>query len=136
MQRQHADNVLVHKKSIKLADFGLSRKISEASSNTTIFGMIPYVDPKSFNNRSYLNDLNNQSNINNDNQNKKYKLNKKSDVYSIGVLMWQISSGHRPFYAEGLNYDIALVLDILRGKRETFIDGIPAKYSALCKGKV
>ena len=127
MQCQHADNVLVHKKSIKLADFGLSKKISEASSNTTIFGVIPYVDPKSFNNRS---------DINNDNQNEKYKLNKKSDVYSIGVLIWQISSGRRPFYAEGVNYDIALVLDILEGKRDTFIEGTPDKYSTLCKGKL
>ncbi|GBC00004.1 hypothetical protein RclHR1_03700011 [Rhizophagus clarus] len=27
-----------------------------------------------------------------------YVLNKKSDVYSIGVIMWQISSGYRTFY--------------------------------------
>jgi len=63
----------VHHKNIKLADFGLSKKIDENSSNNTskIFGVIPYIDPKSFNN-------------------KKYKLDKKSDVYSIGILMWQI----------------------------------------------
>jgi serine/threonine protein kinase len=86
-------------------------------------GIIPYIDPKSFNNKN---------NINNQNQN--YKLNKKSDVYSIGVLMWQISSGRRPFYAEGVEYDIDLVLNILKGKRENFIDGTPIEYSTLCKG--
>jgi serine/threonine protein kinase len=37
----------------------------------------------------------------------KYSLNKKSDVYSVGVLLWEISSGHPPF--EGESYDISLV---------------------------
>ena len=46
-----------------------------------IFGVVPYVDPKSFNNQF------------NGDKSEYYKLNKKSDVYSIGVLMWQISSG-------------------------------------------
>jgi serine/threonine protein kinase len=37
----------VHQKKIKLADFGLSRKIAEASNNASkAFGVIPYVDPK------------------------------------------------------------------------------------------
>jgi len=50
--------------------------------------------------------------------------------------MWQISSGRRPFYAEGIEYDVGLVLDILGGKRETFDDNTPYEYSVLCKGKV
>jgi len=100
-----------------LADFGLSRKTAEASSKTA--GMLPYVDPKCFN--TYVN------------QSKNYKFNKKSDVYSIGVLMWQISSGRKPFIAK--NYDVGLVLDILNGKRETIIDGTPINYSNLYRGK-
>ncbi|CAB4417769.1 unnamed protein product [Rhizophagus irregularis] len=89
----HGNNVLIHKKNIKLADFGLSKKITEASSNTSkIFGMIPYIDPKKLDNPNY-------------------KLDKKSDVYSIGVLLWQISSGHKPFYE--IDYDVSLALSIL-----------------------
>ena len=107
-----------------MADFGLSRKISEASSNIKLLGVVPYIDPKSFD----------QRNLNNQNGN--YKLNKKSDVYSVGVLMWQISSGRRPFYAEGVEYDIRLVLDILGGKRENFDNNTPNEYIALCKGKI
>ncbi|CAI2177758.1 4632_t:CDS:2 [Funneliformis geosporum] len=43
----HAKNILVHQKTIKLANFSLSKKIAEESSNASkIFGMIPYVDPK------------------------------------------------------------------------------------------
>ena len=123
----------MHKKSIKLADFGLSRKITEASSGGKIFGVVPYIDPKSFDQGS----LNNQNENNIDNKNSSnYKLNDKSDVYSVGVLMWQISSGRRPFYAEGIEYDVGLVLDILGGKRETFDDNIPNEYSTLCEGEV
>ena len=86
------------------------------SSNTSrLFGVLPYIDPKVLNDR------------------KNCKLNKKSDVYSIGVLMWQISSGYRPFYAE--NYDIALILNIINGKREEIINGTPIKYSNLYQGK-
>ncbi len=113
---KHANNILVHQKNIKLADFGLSKKIDEKSSNASkIFGILPYIDPKSLN------------------QNQNYKLNKKSDAYSIGVLLWQISSGYQPF--EGMYYDIRLTLDIINGKREKVIDGTPIKYSNLYKGK-
>jgi serine/threonine protein kinase len=99
-----------------LADFGLSKKISEASSKNSIFGVFTYVDPKSFE------------------KNDHYKLDKKSDIYSIGVLMWQISSGYRPFHNE--NYDIILMLKIQKGKREKVIDGTPKEYSDLYKSKL
>ena len=63
-----------------------------------------------------------------------YRLDEKSDVYSVGVLMWQISSGHRPFYADDVKYDIGLALDIQGGEREKIIDGTPIKYSDLYTG--
>ena len=120
---KHARNVLIHQKNIKLADFGLSKKITESSNDISgdrlkIVGMIPYVDPKRFNKV----------------QGQSYKLNKKSDVYSVGVLLWQISSGHQPFYDEGNNYDVNLSLAILNGKREETIDGTPIEYSKLYTG--
>jgi len=112
----------VHHKNIKLADFGLSKKIDEKSSNASkIFGIIPYIDPKSFSTYS--------------NNNQSYKFNKKSDVYSIGILMWQISSGYQPFYHEGVDYDFNLILAIKEGKREKVVDNTPIKYSDLYKGK-
>ena len=104
-----------------MADFGLSKKITEASSDKSsdaskILGVIPYIDPKSFNKENY-------------------ELNKKSDIYSVGVLLWQISSGRQPFYDEGNNYDDAsLALAILNGKREETIDGTPVEYSKLYTG--
>ncbi|GBC13887.2 kinase-like domain-containing protein [Rhizophagus irregularis DAOM 181602=DAOM 197198] len=109
----HSDNVFVHQKKIKIADFGLSRKIAASSSdNSKTFGSIPYIDPKRLNDQ------------------KNYKLNKKSDVYSVGVLMWQISSGYQPFASD--DYDASLVLSIIiNGRREEIIDGTPDEYSKL-----
>ncbi|RGB35810.1 hypothetical protein C1646_758914, partial [Rhizophagus diaphanus] len=107
----HSGNILIHQNSIKLTDFGLSKKVTETSSVTSkIQGVMPYVDPKK------LNDEN-------------YKLNKKSDVYSIGVLLWQISSGHEPF--EGIERDVSLSLSLIEGTREKIIDGTPINYSKL-----
>ena len=101
-----------------MADFGLSKKITEATSSDTskILGMIPYVDPKSFNKV----------------QGQNYKLNKKSDVYSIGVLLWQISSGYEPF--KDKDYDATLIVSIYNGLREEIIDGTPSEYSKLYTG--
>jgi serine/threonine protein kinase len=102
-----------------VADFGLSRKVTKESSNTSLFGSVPYLDPKSFYNKKV-------------NKNQNYVLNEKSDVYSIGVLMWQISSGRKPFDNEA--YDFNLMLSIQSGKRETIIDGTPNEYSNLYTG--
>ncbi len=78
-----------------------------------MFGVLPYIDPKVLHNR---------------NEN---KLNKKSDVYSIGVLMWQISSGNQPF----ADCDSALLTFAIKdGKREEIINGTPTKYSNLYQG--
>ena len=64
-----------------------------------------------------------------------YILNEKSDVYSVGVLLWEISSGRPPFYAEGEQYDIALAIEISQGLRETTISGTPEDYVKVYTGK-
>jgi hypothetical protein len=50
-------------------------------------------------------------------------LNEKSDVYSIGVLLWEISSGK------------ALFEDVVQGYRETIVSDTPFNYSNLYTGK-
>ncbi|RIA96637.1 kinase-like domain-containing protein [Glomus cerebriforme] len=63
---------------------------------------IPYINPISFDTKN------------------SYRSDKKSDVYSIGVLLWQISSGRRPFHDESYNANLKLI-----------IDGTPVEYSKL-----
>ncbi|GBB95581.1 hypothetical protein RclHR1_02570015 [Rhizophagus clarus] len=105
----HANNILVHRKSVKLTNFGLSKELGSIGAEQ-IFEMLPYIDPKSF-------DLDN------------YKFGKKSDVYSIGMLLWQISSGCSPFCTQ--KYNGTLAFAILNGQRETIVKNTPIGYSNL-----
>ena len=111
-----------------MADFGLSKKITEASNySKDIFGILPYVDPRCLNDICSIKD-----------GDQSYVINTKSDVYSIGVLFWQLSSGHRPFCADNDNdaqYDAGLAIAIENGKREEIITGTPVEYSNLYTGK-
>jgi hypothetical protein len=63
-----------------------------------------------------------------------YSLNKKSDVYSVGVLLWVISSGQPPFYTEGESYDIKLALEISQGLREANFPETPEDYIKIYTG--
>jgi serine/threonine protein kinase len=97
-----------------LADFGLSKRIDEScNSRSDLFGVVPYIDPKKFDYHPY-------------------SLNKKSDVYSIGVLLWEISSGQPPF--KGIS-SYSLIVQISQGLRETPIPNTPTAYINLYTGK-
>jgi serine/threonine protein kinase len=81
---------------------------------SSLFGIIPYIDPKKFNDT------------------RPYSLNEKSDVYSVGVLLWEISSGQPPFEGE---FQFNLPARILNGLREKVIPGTPEDYVNIYTGK-
>src|SRR5436189_1421116 len=51
-----------------------------------------------------------------------------SDIYSIGMLMWEISSGQPPFVNKH-NYDLAI--KIVNGMRPKIMSGTPLEYKKL-----
>ena len=104
-----------------MADFGLSRRLQESVYYTSkACGIIPYMDPKIFNFTT---------------NNKSHKLNKKSDIYSLGVLFWELTSGSSPFNFEGKEDHTTIMLEICKGKRETPILGTNSKFVELYQSK-
>ena len=96
----------------------MSKRIDESSEpQSKLHGIIPYIDPKKFH------ETNSQL----------YSLNEKSDVYSVGVLLWEILSGKPPFCNEP--YGFALGIKILQGLRETPIPNTPVRYEKLYTGR-
>ncbi|CAG8683377.1 8823_t:CDS:2 [Gigaspora margarita] len=104
----HSENVLIHDKIVKLSDFGNSKFIADPSIQLTKeLGSIRYSDPEFL--RSFPN----------------YSRTKKSDIYSLGVLFWEISSGREPFKFEPL---LRLLSRIISGLKEKPIHGTPKDY--------
>ncbi|RGB27833.1 kinase-like domain-containing protein [Rhizophagus diaphanus] len=82
---------------IKLADFGCLY-LKESDDNTRAHGVTPYMDPKFFENPSY-------------------QIIEKSDIYSLGVLFWELTSQKSP-YKYKTEDDCILRIHILNGLRE------------------
>ncbi|RHZ84543.1 hypothetical protein Glove_79g43 [Diversispora epigaea] len=102
----HSKNVLVHEERLLITDLGLSKSL-DANSNSFAGGMCAYSDPE------YLRNS------------RTYKRSKASDIYSLGVLFWELSCGRPPFYKQ-LDFEIYRL--IISGKRETPINGTPEDY--------
>ncbi|CAB4378635.1 unnamed protein product [Rhizophagus irregularis] len=108
----HSHNILVNNGKLLIADFGLS-KLTEFVPNSMGkgCGMVEYIEPQCFNNI-------------------KYKKDKKSDIYSLGVLLWEISSGRPPFSGR---QQMLLKFQIKNGLREESIVNTPSIYQQLFK---
>ncbi|RIB24792.1 kinase-like domain-containing protein [Gigaspora rosea] len=104
----HSKNILIHQERAMIADFGLAKQMEEPSmaSNSIICGMPAYTEPNCF--------------VNN-----KYKRDKKSDIYSFGVILWEISSGKPPYQDLSI---FMLGAHILEGNREKPIKDTPPQY--------
>ncbi|CAG8801049.1 7018_t:CDS:2 [Gigaspora margarita] len=76
---------------IVICDFGISRPACE-SPDDEIYGVILYIAPEVF---------------------KEGNLTTASDIYSLGIIIWEMTSGCKPFSDRGHNSD--LILKIIRG---------------------
>ncbi|GBC25530.1 kinase-like domain-containing protein [Rhizophagus irregularis DAOM 181602=DAOM 197198] len=74
----------------------------------SIYGNLPYIAPEVILGKEYT---------------------QASDIYSIGMIMWEISSGYPPFYNCKHNYNMAM--KIVNGSRPTILEGTPSEYKEL-----
>jgi serine/threonine protein kinase len=97
-----------------IADFGLSKQLIETTSSSVanITGMIEYTEPQCYKNMNYPKD-------------------KRSDIYSLGVLFWEIASGRPPYSNRDDKSIYALCHHISSGKREEPIEDTPPAYQEL-----
>ncbi|GBB91426.1 hypothetical protein RclHR1_18710001 [Rhizophagus clarus] len=68
----------------------LSRPVNDTPSNDTIYGVIPYIAPEIF---------------------KGAKFSKESDIYSLGMIMWELTTGCKPF--ANVEHDVGLIYEII-----------------------
>ncbi|CAB4380256.1 unnamed protein product [Rhizophagus irregularis] len=110
----HSKNVVIHENNAKITDFGISKFQNNQSSTVYIgnFGVVAYMEPKRILDPSY-------------------KYTKSSDIYSFGVLMWEISSGYPPF--KDHDNKVALAISINTGIREVAVPNTPGDYEKLYK---
>ncbi|RIB09959.1 kinase-like domain-containing protein [Gigaspora rosea] len=108
----HTKNILVQIKNfkpiVKIADFGRSSYASSSGLDNSD----AFTEPK------LLRELDGNS----------YNLDEKSDIYSMSVILWEISSKRPPFESVQQN---DLILRIIGGERERFREGTPSEYKRI-----
>jgi hypothetical protein len=106
---KHARNVLVNNDVIIITDLSLHNQVTEIVSE-----YIVYVEPQYLRNPSYERDM-------------------KSDIYSLGVLLWELSSGHPPFfdYMQKVFGLTQIENKLLNGEREEPVANTPSEYLQL-----
>ncbi|CAB5373289.1 unnamed protein product [Rhizophagus irregularis] len=103
----HSGNIL-QAGAICISDFGLSGPANEQKSDGKVYGVMPYIAPEVLNGEPYTS---------------------SSDIYSVGVVMAELSSGKPPFYNK--KHDLSLALAICNGLRPEFGKGTPEIYKKL-----
>ena len=83
---------------------------NEKDNPNKIFGVVPYLAPEVLSKKPYT---------------------KESDIYSFGMIMWEFTTGKKPFHDRPHNS--SLISDILNGERPQITDDTPKFYSELMK---
>ena len=93
-----------------ICDLGLSQPANNTLSNNEIYGVIPYIAPEIF---------------------KGSKFSKESDIYSMGMIMWELTTGCKPF--DNIEHDTDFIYNIIDGKRPEFTNDTPEDFANLMK---
>ncbi|KAI1296096.1 hypothetical protein EDD11_007534 [Mortierella claussenii] len=87
----------------------LGEEVQDDKQHDPLIGVMAYIAPERFRNPRYF--------------------DARCDIYSLGVLLWELTSGHSAF--SKLPQDVQLAVSILNGKREEAMEGTPVMYQAL-----
>src|SRR2546427_4453642 len=105
----HSGNIFSYSISgSQIGDLGLCQQLKDDKNE--IFGVIPYLAPEVLSSKSYT---------------------KESDIYSFGMVMWEHTTGKKPFHDRSHNHH--LIQDILEGKRPKITEDTPEFYVNLMK---
>src|SRR6266542_379403 len=95
----------------RIGDLGLCQQLVDKKDNPNkIFGVIPYLAPEVLSRKPYT---------------------KESDIYSFGMIMWEFTTGKKPFHDRSHNH--CLISNILKGERPQITDDTPEFYAELMK---
>jgi serine/threonine protein kinase len=92
-----------------ISDLGLCGPADKSSKS--IYGNIPYIAPEVIIDKAYT---------------------LASDIYSIAILMWEVSSGYLPFI-DYKHHDYELAMNIIDGMRPEITHDTPLEYKQLMK---
>ena len=108
----HSGNIFAYGPWVsEIGDLGLCQQVIDKKDNPNkIFGVIPYMAPEVLSKKPYT---------------------KESDIYSFGMIMWEHTTGRKPFHDRP--HDEYLMLDILKGERPQITDDTPKFYAELMK---
>ncbi|RHZ48671.1 hypothetical protein Glove_543g39 [Diversispora epigaea] len=106
----HSGNILYYAKAFfwYISDLGLSGPVDKPLNS--IYGNLPYIAPEVLCGEIYT---------------------KKSDIYSLGIIMWEVITGETPL--DDYEHDLELTLDIVKGCRPKIYEYIPHEYETLMK---
>jgi serine/threonine protein kinase len=101
----HSKNILYdhYDQSFFISDLGFCGPADKPSKS--IYGNLPYIAPEVINGKEYT---------------------FKSDIYSVAMLMWEISSGQPPFVNHEHDYDLAM--NIINGIRPKIVPETLLEY--------
>ena len=89
----------------------MSQPANNTSLNNEIYGVIPYIAPEIFKGATF---------------------SKESDIYSMGMIMWELTTGCKPFAnVDHDNHD--LIYKIIDGKRPEITNDTPDCFANLMK---
>ena len=95
---------------VRIGDLGLSKSATDSTEddNNENYGIIPYMAPEIFQGQKYTT---------------------ASDIYSFGMIMWEVMTGRRPFWDK--SHDTNLIIEIVDGLRPPIVTNAPEGYIEL-----